>query len=100
DQIRRRARYNLAALNEHLRGSLIRSLQVEGGWYATIQPPRVRTAEEWTLELLAQRDVLVQPGYFYDFDEESLLVLSLLTPERVFDEGVRRLLEHVTEAVG
>jgi len=35
--------------------------------------------------------VLVQPGFFYDFETEPVLVLSLLTPEAEFSEGVRRL---------
>ena len=45
---------------------------MEGGWYATVQTPRIRTAEEFALELLDGCDVLVQPGYFYDFEQEAL----------------------------
>jgi alanine-synthesizing transaminase len=41
--------------------------------------------------LLEHQNVLVQPGYFYDFDSEAFLVLSLLTPPDVFQEGLRRL---------
>ena len=37
--------------------------------------------------------MLVQPGYFYDFEREAYLILSLLTPEDVFAEGVRRVLQ-------
>jgi hypothetical protein len=37
----------------------------------------------------------VQPGYFYDFDSEPYLVLSLLTPESEFASGVARLRELV-----
>ncbi len=69
----------------------IGALQVEGGWFATVQMPRIRTSEEWALTLLDRCDVLVQPGYFYDFDQEALLVLSLLTPTEIFQEGLRRL---------
>jgi hypothetical protein len=35
--------------------------------------------------------VLVQPGFFYDFPSGAHVVLSLLTPEPDFEEGVRRL---------
>jgi hypothetical protein len=35
----------------------------------------------------------VQPGYFYDFETEAFLVLSLLTPEHIFREGVTRIRE-------
>ena len=68
-----------------------RVLAVEGGWYAILQVPRTRTEEEWVLELLADRDVLVQPGFFYDFESEAFLVVSLLAPPEVFREGVNRI---------
>jgi aspartate/methionine/tyrosine aminotransferase len=67
-------------------------LRVEGGWYAVLQIPRTRTEEEWTLKLLAECNVLVQPGFFYDFESEAFLVLSLLTESATFAEGVTRLL--------
>jgi hypothetical protein len=39
--------------------------------------------------------VLVHPGHFYDFPSEGYLVLSLITPQVDFSEGIRRLLEAV-----
>ena len=93
EQIRRRTRRNLDKLIERTANTAHRTLPVEGGWYATVQAPRIRSAEEWALELLDKCDVLVQPGYFYDFDQEALLVFSLLTPTETFDEGVRRFLD-------
>ncbi len=89
-QIRERTSANLAHAREALAGSAAGILAVEGGWYITVQAPRVRSEEEWVLELLA-RDVLVQPGFFYDFESEAYLVLSLLTPPPVFQEGAERL---------
>jgi aspartate/methionine/tyrosine aminotransferase len=83
---------NLAALRAAIAGSPCDLLRLEGGWYATLRVPRTRTEEECCLELLAEDDVLVQPGFFYDFESEAFLVLSLLTPEVRFSEGVRRLL--------
>ncbi|MCC6861033.1 MAG: pyridoxal phosphate-dependent aminotransferase [Bryobacterales bacterium] len=70
-------------------------LPVEGGWYAILRLPRTRGEEEWALELLELDSVLVQPGYFYDFDSEAFLVLSLLTPPDIFRRGVERILAHV-----
>ena len=70
-------------------------LSVEGGWYASVRVPRTRSEEEWCLELLGRDDVLVQPGFFYDFESEAYLVLSLLTEESVFDNGVNRLLRRI-----
>jgi aspartate/methionine/tyrosine aminotransferase len=90
-QIRQRTAANLAWAREALAGSAGGILTVEGGWYAIVQAPRIRSEEEWALELLAGHDVLVQPGFFYDFEAEAFLVLSLLTPPQVFREGVGRL---------
>ena len=42
--------------------------------------------------VLAECDVLVQPGFFYDFESEAYLVLSLLTEPATVAEGVARLL--------
>jgi len=56
-----------------------------------VQVPRTRSEEEWCLALLRDHDVLVQPGFFFDFESEAFLVLSLLTGPAVFEEGVRRL---------
>jgi len=90
-QIRERTAANLAHARAALAGSPLNVLAVEGGWYAIAQAPRVRSEEEWALELLDREGVLVQPGFFYDFDSEAFLVLSLLTPREVFGEGLGRL---------
>lgn len=92
-QIRQRTAANLAWAHEALAGSPAGILRVEGGWYATVQLPRIRSEEDWALELLERHDVLAQPGFFYDFESEAFLVVSLLTAEDVFREGVRRLRE-------
>jgi len=67
-----------------------RVLPVEGGWSAVIRVPSVQSDEELALALLG-RGVVVQPGYFFDFPSEGHLVVSLLTGEAVFAEGVQRL---------
>lgn len=90
EQILRRTRQNLKLLIECTTNTASRTLHVEGGWYATVQTPFIRTAEEWTIELLERCNVLVQPGYLFDFDREALLVFSLLTEPAIFEEGVRR----------
>ena len=90
-QIRERTAANLGWAREALAGSAAGILSVEGGWYATVQLPRIRGEEKWALDLLARHDVLAQPGFFYDFEAEAFLVVSLLTREETFREGVRRL---------
>jgi alanine-synthesizing transaminase len=42
--------------------------------------------------------VLVQPGFFFDFESEAFLVVSLLTRPETFQEGCRRLLARVEGA--
>lgn len=92
-QIAARVRANLAWINAAIPAdSPGRTLAVEGGWCVTLQVPRIRPEEEWALELLQQDNVLVQPGFFYDFESEAFLVLSLLTPPETFREGCRRIL--------
>lgn len=92
EQIRRRTAANLELLNRVVRSTGFGALRVEGGWYAILQVPRVRSEEEWAVELLRRENVLTQPGYFYDFGREAYLVLSLLTPSEVFGEGLKRIL--------
>jgi aspartate/methionine/tyrosine aminotransferase len=96
-EIQARIRARLAENLEELFSQLgsqpaVQALQIEGGWYATLQVPCTRAEEEWTLALLRDANVLVQPGYFYDFETEAFLVISLLTEPSVFVEGLSRLL--------
>ncbi len=89
-QIRERTRENLLLARQLLAGSGASPLAVEGGWYLTVQVPRVRSEEDWALELLSTCHVLAQPGFFYDFESEAFLVISLLTEPSVFREGMGR----------
>ena len=76
-------------------GSASRVLPSDGGWYAVLQVPAVGSEEEMVLDLLARSDLLVHPGYFFDFPREAFLVLSLLPEPGVFDEAIRRLKSRV-----
>jgi aspartate/methionine/tyrosine aminotransferase len=90
-----RTRANRASVTSALAGSAASLLDVEGGWYATVRLPATRSEEEWVLDLLGQDGVHVHPGHFFDFASEAYAVLSLLTPERDFREGVARLAARV-----
>ena len=70
----------------------------EGGWYGVLQVPSLGAEEDLVLDLLTEDAVLVHPGYFFDFPYESFLVLSLLPPERVFADGLSRVLRRVGAA--
>ncbi|HEY1220200.1 MAG: pyridoxal phosphate-dependent aminotransferase [Bryobacteraceae bacterium] len=90
-QIQERTAANLAFARQALAGTALEILAVEGGWSIVIRVPRVRTEEEWCLELLDRDHVLVQPGYFYDFESEAFLIASLLTAPAEFQEGLMRI---------
>lgn len=91
DVIRARTTANLRFARQLLDGSAAEVLKVEAGWSATVRMPRVRSEEEYAVELLERDDVLVQPGYFYDFESEAYLVVSLLTEDAPFREGITRI---------
>ncbi|MFH0996564.1 MAG: pyridoxal phosphate-dependent aminotransferase [Pseudomonadota bacterium] len=68
-----------------------RMLQREGGWTAVIAMQNGISDEDMVCELLDSDHVLVHPGYFYDFEEDGCLVISLLTrPDRLMT-GMDRL---------
>ncbi|WP_173383399.1 pyridoxal phosphate-dependent aminotransferase [Fibrobacter succinogenes] len=62
---------------------------VLGGWYAVIRLGE--DDEELTLRLLREKHVLVQPGFFFDFDEDGWVVVSLLQEPALFKEAVARM---------
>jgi hypothetical protein len=99
--IRERLQCNLERLRAQARGTAATVLLVEGGWYAIVRLPLLMDDEAWALDLLRSADVLVQPGYFYDFADGPHVVLSLLTQEAVFEQGVARAIarvEHLSRA--
>ena len=63
--------------------------EVLGGWYAVVRLGD--DDEEITLRLLREKHVLVQPGFFFDFDEDGWVVISLLQEPALFKEAVRRM---------
>jgi len=70
-------------------------LNAEGGWYVIVKLPNCYSEEHWAMELLTKEHVFVHPGYFFDFYDEPYIVLSLLTPEAEFKEGVGRIINRV-----
>jgi aspartate/methionine/tyrosine aminotransferase len=66
-------------------------LRAEAGWNAVLRLPKVRSELAWVLGLLQQHGVLVQPGWFYDFVEEPIAVVSLLSEPGHFARGVQEL---------
>jgi alanine-synthesizing transaminase len=93
EAIRERLAVNLAVLRRltaaHPESTLLR---VEGGWSAVVRVPSVVPEEALVLDLIEREGVLVHPGYFFDFPHEAYLVISLLTPPPILEEGVARTL--------
>ena len=94
DQVMARVRANYDHLVRVASGA-VKVFPVEGGWYAVLKTRLGVPEEEWALELLREAHVFVHPGYFFDFDEEGYVVVSLLTPEDTFREGIARLLASI-----
>ena len=98
-QIQSRIRRNLDSLRKlAAMHPSISVLPVEGGWSAVIQVPQIRSEEALVLELLDKDDVLVHPGYFFDFDREAFVVVSLIVEPGMFDKAVTRVLARAAGA--
>ena len=63
--------------------------EVLGGWYAVVRLGE--DDEELTLRVLREKHVLVQPGFFFDFDEDGWVVMSLLQDPAIFKEALERI---------
>jgi alanine-synthesizing transaminase len=92
-QLSDRLRSNLTELNLQLASTPSCSrLIVEGGWYVVLRVPATHSDEDLAIELIEREGVLVESGHFFDFPSDGYLILSLMSPERVFAEGVKRIL--------
>jgi alanine-synthesizing transaminase len=95
-QLNRRVRENLAELDRQLNLQKSASrLRIEGGWYAVLRVPATRSDEDLAISLLEEKGVYVHPGHFFNFPAEGYVVVSLMTPQQDFAEGMKRLLAAV-----
>ena len=100
-EVRLRLKSNLGYLEDQLQGCRqCQVLTVQGGWSAILKILNMDDEELWVLNLLKEELVLVHPGYFFDFDEQGYVVLSLLPPKPIFQEGVRRILSRIESIDG
>jgi aspartate/methionine/tyrosine aminotransferase len=90
---------NLACVQARVAGSAVTLLSVEGGWSVPLRLPELSSDSDWALGLVRDCQVLTQPGWFYDFQMDSVLVLSLLTPEQKFEQGLSQLLAYVDDRI-
>ncbi|MSP15565.1 MAG: pyridoxal phosphate-dependent aminotransferase [Myxococcales bacterium] len=89
-----RVRANRAWLAQHVgTGGAATLLTAEGGWCQALRLPATLADDEFALELLAAHNVLVHPGYLFDFpDGWTCVVVSLLVPEHELRAGVEAIL--------
>src|SRR5205814_1491950 len=80
--LKERLRTNEAELARALApASPLSALPGEGGWSVILRVPALFPDEGWALDLLERERVLVQPGFFFDLDQGTFLVVSLLPAE-------------------
>jgi alanine-synthesizing transaminase len=93
EQILTRIAANSRFLDEQIaRTSNCRVLVREGGWYAIIEIVDAVSDSDRIVQLLEHEHTLVHPGYFYEFQKEGFVVVSLLTPVETFRTGICRVI--------
>jgi alanine-synthesizing transaminase len=91
-QIQDRVRQNFAQLTAIASANpACAVLPAEAGWYAVVQVPALASEDTIVLDLLDQTGVLVYPGYFFDFEREAFLVVSLLPDPHRFASAAQAL---------
>ncbi len=87
---------NYSTLKTITLNTLCSALNTHGGWYGILRVPRIKSDEDWALQLLENKSVYLFPGYFFDFEEDGYLVVSLLVESSVFQKGVREIVDYVS----
>jgi len=96
DEIRQRLNDNRARLISEIKNDEVLSLcHGEGGWYSILKIPSTYSEEEWVLKFLREDQVYVHPGYFFDFENQAHIVVSLLTPSDTFQKGIQKILKRI-----
>lgn len=96
-----RLRANRSLVKERL-GTLsgVEVFEPEGGWSVIVRIPAVIADEDLALRLLERRNIVVQPGYFFDLPWAASFVLSLLTPVAVMEEGLEAIAREISGIIG
>jgi hypothetical protein len=91
---------NLLALDDELAAlgasAVVRRLPTDAGWYAILEVPKIHSDDAWIELLLDRAHAIVHPGYFFDFDADGFLVVSLLPPPTTFRSAIARVLAAIT----
>lgn len=75
-------------------GAPLSVLHYQGGWSAMFRLPSYYSDEQWA-ERLLERGVITHPGWLYDCSLAATMVVSLLTSEDAFREGMQRIIASI-----
>ena len=92
ESIKFRIKQNYEFIKSALAKTPLRVLDTEGGWNAIIELPRVISEREWVEKLLLEKNTLVYPGYFFDFEKEAYIVVSLIVEGKKTEKGIENIL--------
>lgn len=95
NQIHSRIQTNYQLLQRVFADSSISVLRVEGGWYAILQLPQKYSDDNWTEEILIHYNILVHPGHFFEIEQNSCIVVSLLSISTLFEASIRQLRQFI-----
>ncbi len=95
-QILNRIRENYQALNEYVKNyPLFQVYKIEGGWNAIIKFPYNTLTEDVSEYLVSKHGVVVQPGYFYDFEKNDCIIISLIVKKEMFRQGIETIAREI-----
>jgi hypothetical protein len=96
DAIKQRVQQNYRALEKAAKSyPSVRVIEPEGGWSVVIEVPETVGEEALVRRILDEVRVLVHPGYFFDIQRGSHIVVSLLPPPGEFEPAMMNVLDLV-----
>lgn len=66
-------------------------LKTEGGWYSVLKINITVNEEKLAYDFLDKHNVYIHPGYFFDFEDEGYIVVSLLTKPEELKKGIKEI---------
>lgn len=98
NQIRKQIQENIKLVQKKLnKQNEIEWYRPEGGWYMLLRLSEKWIDETFSIELLKEKAVYLFPGYMFDIKDERFIVISLIVPSNVLEEGLSRMLDYLGE---
>ncbi|MDO8644599.1 MAG: pyridoxal phosphate-dependent aminotransferase, partial [bacterium] len=74
----------------------IRFVEPRGGFYLMAEVETDLSEEQFVIELMQKTGVFVHPGYFFDYEKESRIVISFLVERERLQKGLTKLVEFLS----